>query len=140
MRSVPVRSLTVMVSAPPRALTSIRSTSLRSMVMLPTSRVNRTRWPLAEMSIFSLTSAPLKSIVSLPSWPSTVSLPSPGFQTKVSSPAPMSATSLPRLPSMKSLPSPPSSRSLPSPPVMRVVAGAAVHGELDQRGQAVAGR
>ncbi len=42
MRSVPVRSLTVMVSAPPRALKSIPSTPLRSIVMLPTSRVNRT--------------------------------------------------------------------------------------------------
>ena len=38
MTSVPVRSLTVMVSAPPRALKSIVSTSLRSIVMLPTSR------------------------------------------------------------------------------------------------------
>ena len=53
MRSVPVRSLTVMVSAPPRALKSIPSTSLRSIVTLATSRVNRTRSPLAEMSIFS---------------------------------------------------------------------------------------
>ena len=32
--------------------------------MLATSRVNRTRLPLAEMSIFSLMLAPLKSIVS----------------------------------------------------------------------------
>ena len=39
--SVPVRSLTVMVSAPPRALKLTCSTPLRSMVMLPTSRVNR---------------------------------------------------------------------------------------------------
>ena len=85
---VPVRSLTVMVSAPPRALRLICSTPLRSMVTLPTSRVNRTRLPLAEMSMFSLTLAPLNSSVSLPPWPSTVSLPSPGFQTKVSSPAP----------------------------------------------------
>ena len=59
------------------------------MVMLATSRENRTRLPLAEMSMFSLTLAPLNSIVSVPAWPSTVSLPSPGFQTKVSSPAPM---------------------------------------------------
>ena len=41
---------------------------------------------------------------------------------------------------MMSLPSPPISVSLPSPPVMRVVARAAVDGERDQRGQAVAGR
>ena len=38
---------------------------------------------------------PLKTIVSLPAWPSTVSLPSPGFQMKVSSPAPSRAASLP---------------------------------------------
>src|SRR5262249_34686904 len=37
--SVPVRSLTVMLSAPPRALIWRRSMPLRSMVMLPTSRV-----------------------------------------------------------------------------------------------------
>ena len=114
--SVPVRSLTVMVSAPPSALTSMRSTSLRSMVMLPTSRVNRTRPPLAEMSNFSSMLAPLNSSVSVPSWPSTVSLPSPGSHWNVSSPAPRKAVSLPWLPSMKSLPSPPSSVSAPLPP------------------------
>ena len=85
---VPDRSLTVMVSAPPRALTLTCSTPLTSMVTLPTSRESRSRLPLAERSMFSLTLAPLNSMVSLPSWPSTVSLPSPGFQTKVSSPAP----------------------------------------------------
>ena len=41
-----------------------------------------TRSPLAEMSMFSLTLAPLKSIVSVPAWPSTVSLPSPGSHWK----------------------------------------------------------
>ena len=59
---VPVRSLTVMVSAPPRALRSIVSMPLRSIVMLPTSRVKPTRLPLAEMSMFSLTLAPLNSM------------------------------------------------------------------------------
>ena len=58
--SVPVRSLTTMLSAPPRALKSMRSTSLRSIVMLATSRVKRTRPPLAEMSMFSAMLAPLK--------------------------------------------------------------------------------
>ena len=82
---VPVRSPTVMVSAPPRAVKLICSTLLRSIVMLATSRVNRARVPLAVMSIFSLMLAPLNWSVSVPSWPSTVSLPSPGFQTKVSS-------------------------------------------------------
>ena len=56
--------------------------------MLATSRVNRAREPLAEMSIFSAMLAPLNCRVSKPSWPSTMSLPSPGFQTKVSSPRP----------------------------------------------------
>src|SRR5262245_20927433 len=50
---VPVRSLTVMVSASPRALTSMCSTPLRSMVTVPMSRVSLARLPLAEMSIFS---------------------------------------------------------------------------------------
>ena len=36
--SVPVRSLTTMLSAPPRAWKSMCSTSLRSMVMLAMSR------------------------------------------------------------------------------------------------------
>ena len=44
-RSVPVRSLTVVVSVPPRVLRSMASTSLRSMTMVPRLRVNRT--PLA---------------------------------------------------------------------------------------------
>ena len=66
LTSVPVRSLTVMVSAPPRALKLMVSTPLRSMVMLPTSRVSVARPPLAEMSMFSLTLAPLNSSVSLP--------------------------------------------------------------------------
>ena len=80
-------------------------------------RMNRTRSPLAEMSMFSAMLAPLNSIVSKPSWPSSVSLSSPGFQTKVSSPSPMSAVSLP---------SPPLNRSSPSLPMQHVVAEAAV--------------
>ena len=104
---VPVRSLTVTLSAPPRALKLTCSTPLVSMVMLPTSRKRRRRVPLAERSMFSLTLAPLKTIVSKPAWPSTMSLPSPGFQTNVSLPSPMRAMSLPR------------------PPVIRVVAVAA---------------
>ena len=51
--SVPVRSLTVIVSAPPSALRLIVSTSFRSMTMLPMLRVKRTRPPLAETSKFS---------------------------------------------------------------------------------------
>ena len=89
VRSVPVRSLTVKMSAPPSALRSRFSTSSRSMTMLAMLRVKRTRAPLAETSKISLMLAPLKSSVSLPAWPSTVSLPSPGSHWKVSSPAPM---------------------------------------------------
>ena len=85
----------------------------RSMVMLATSRVKQTRPPLAEMSMFSAMLAPLKSIVSVPAWPSTMSLPSPGSHWKTSSPAPRRAMSLPWSPSTKSLPSPPSSVSAP---------------------------
>ena len=86
--------------------------------MLATSRVNRTRLPLAEMSMFSLMLAPLNSSVSVPAWPSTMSLPSPGFQTKVSSPAPRRPTSLPRPPLTRSLPALPMMVSLPSPPLI----------------------
>ena len=131
LTSVPVRSLTVMVSAPPRALSWMCSTPLRSMVTLPTSRNSRTRLPLAEMSMFSLTLAPLNTSVSVPAWPSTMSLPSPGFQMKVSLPLPSKATSLPRPPVTMSLPSPPSSVSLPCAADDGVVAGAAVDGEAD---------
>ena len=111
--SVPLRSLTVSVSVPPSALRSMRSTSFRSMTMLPRLRVNSTRPPFADASKISAPALPLNSIVSVPSWPSTMSLPSPGSHWNTSSPAPMNATSLPCWPSMKSLPSPPISRSSP---------------------------
>ena len=105
--------------------------SLMSMVTVPTSRVNRSPWPLAERSMFSLTLAPLNCNVSWPPWPSTVSLPSPGFQTKVSSPAPRKAMSLPRPPLMMSLPSPPIEHVVAVATGQGVVARAAVHGDLD---------
>ena len=106
--------------------------------MLPRLRVNLTRSPLAEASKISPPSLPLKSIVSVPAWPSTVSLPSPGSHWKVSSPAPRKATSLPCWPSMKSLPSPPSSRSTRYAK-QRVVASAAIDGDLDQRREVAGG-
>ena len=116
--SVLDRSLTAMVSAPPRAGSWMFSMPLRSMVTLPTSRDSFARLPLAEMAMFSATLAPLKASVSLPAPPSTTSLPSPGSQVNRSSPLPSCATSLPRPPSMTSFPSPPISVSFPSPPVM----------------------
>ena len=86
-----------------------------SIVTLPMSRTNRTRFPFADTSILSAMLAPMKSIESSPASPSTVSLPSPGSQSNVSSPAPIRARSLPLLPSSVSLPSPPSSLSSPWP-------------------------
>ncbi len=91
--SVPLRSLTTVLSAPPSASRSTRSTSLVSMVMLPRSRKKRRRLPLAEKSKFSLPPEPLNRSVSVPPWPSTVSLPSPGSQTNVSWPVPRMPTS-----------------------------------------------
>ena len=114
--SVPDRSSTVIVSAPPRAWRSTASTSSVSITMLATLRVKSRRPPLAEASKISLAPLPLNSMLSVPSWPSMVSLPSPGSHWKSSSPAPMKATSLPCWPSMKSSPSPPSRRSVPLPP------------------------
>ncbi len=113
---VPLKSLTVTVSEPPSALKAIVSTALRSIVMAATSRVNRTRPPLADTSMFSFTLAPLKASVSVPFWPSTMSLPSPGFHKNVSLSSPSRATSLPRPPRTKSSPGPPMKRSEPKPP------------------------
>ncbi len=66
VRSVPERLLTVTVSAPPSVLRSIASTSLRSMTMLATLRVNSTRPPFAETLKISLAALPLNSIRSVP--------------------------------------------------------------------------
>ena len=114
--SVPVRSLTVIASAPPSALKSTVSTPLVSIVMLPGLRKNRSRLPFADRSTCSAAAAPLKTIVSVPVWPSMVSLPSPGSHTNVSSPEPNCARSLPPLPSIVSFPGPPRSFSTPVPP------------------------
>src|SRR5829696_6829596 len=111
VRSVPERSPTTTLSAPPSARKSMFSTSSRSIVTLAMLRKNRTRPPLAEMSMFSATLAPKNSIESLPSWPSSVSLPSPGSHWNTSAPAPMKATSSPLSPKLKSSPSPPRSTS-----------------------------
>ena len=137
--SVPLRSLTVIVSVPPSALSSTTSTSFVSMTMVPRLRVKRSRSPFADASKISPPLLPLNSIVSMPSWPSTMSLPSPGSHWNTSSPAPRNAVSLPCWPSMKSLPSPPSSVS--SPLLPRIVSLPAPPSTvmLDQRGE-VAGR
>ena len=62
---MPDRSLTVIgVGAAEGVEVDRARRRSRSMVMLATSRVNRTRLPLAEMSIFSSMLAPLNSSVS----------------------------------------------------------------------------
>ena len=94
-RSVPVRSPRVMVSDPPRACSSRRSTSFMSMTMLAMLRVSCTRPAAPKISKTSLILAPLKWTVSAPLPPSTTSLPSPGSQMKTSLPPAMRAMSLP---------------------------------------------
>ena len=70
-----------MVSAPPSACSSMRSTSLRSMATMPTLRKSCVRGPLAPIWRLSAPALPVKSSVSVPVPPSTVSLPSPSFHT-----------------------------------------------------------
>jgi len=76
--SVAERSPTLMSSTPPRVRRSMRSTSLRSMLMFAMLRVNSARPPLADTVKLSPMAEPLNSMVSVPAWPSTTSLPSPG--------------------------------------------------------------
>ena len=116
MTSVPDRSLTVMLSGPPRALKSTISTSSVLIVTFPGWRKKTSRPPLAVIVTCSLPGAPLNSIVSVPLSPSIESLPSPGSHWNVSSPRPRSARSLPRPPSTKSSPLPPLNASTPAPP------------------------
>ena len=93
--SVPLMSLTVIVSVPPSAFTVSVSTSSRSITMLPRLRVKSARLPFADAAMISLPPLPLNSIVSVPSCPSTTSLPSPGSHWNTSLPLPRKATSLP---------------------------------------------
>ena len=115
--SVPLRSLTVVVSAPASERTMTASTSLRSIVMAAMSRVSRTRPPFADTAICSPIAEPLKRSVSRLSWPSSVSLPSPGSHCIVSLPVPARTVSAPWLPSRVSLPLPPRRMSAPLPPL-----------------------
>ena len=119
-RSLPVPPLTIrstsdacsaeasITSSSPSAFSSIASTWLSFIRMLPTSRNSSTpSSSLPEMVKFSTASAPLNSSVSAPRPPRTVSLPSPGFQMKRSlpfsrratwSPGPGCSTSSPGVP------------------------------------------
>ena len=118
-RSVPVRSLTVIVSVPPRALRSIASTSLRSITMLPRLRVNSTRPPLAEASKISFAGAAVEQhACRCRPGPRRCRCRRPGPTGTRRCRRPGRPTSLPCWPSMKSLPSPPSSRSTPLLPRM----------------------
>ena len=56
----------IVIEGAAAALIVMRSTSLRSMTMLPTSRVMRVRPPFAEMSMISLAPLPLNSMASVP--------------------------------------------------------------------------
>ena len=91
VRSVPVRSLTVNVSAPARALRSMLLDVVG--VHRDVADVAGEAHSLAVGGHIEVLAAalPLNSIVSVPSWPSTTSLPSPGSHWNVSSPAPSSA-------------------------------------------------
>ena len=139
VRSVPVRSLTVMVSAPPRALKLIPSTPLRSMVMLATSRVKRTRLPLAEMSIFSLTFAAVEehrveAVLSLDGVAAVAGVPDEGVVAGAHEGHVVASAAVDDVVAVAA-----------DQDVVAVAAGdgvvarAAVHGERDQCGQAVPG-
>ena len=107
--------------------------------MLPRLRVKRTRSPLAEASKISLPALPLKSIVSVPSWPSTVSLPSPGSHWKMSSPAPRKRGVVALLAVDEVVAVAAEQQVGAVAAEDRVVAGAAVDGDLDQRRQVAGG-
>ena len=139
--SVPVRSLTVIVSAPPRALRSTPSTSFE--VHDDVADVAGEPQPAAvgrDVELLVDVRAVEQHACRCRPGPRRCRCRRRDPTGRCRRRRPRNAESLPRPPSMKSLPSPPSSMSSPSPPSDRVVAGAAVDGDLDQRGQAVAGR
>ena len=137
--SVPDRSLTVIVSVPPRALRSTTSTSSVSITMLPRLRVKRRRPPLAEASKISSPPLPLNSIVSVPSWPSIVSLPSPGshWNVVVAGAQEGDVVALLAVDEVVAVAAEQEIGAVAAEE--RVVAGAAVDGDLDQRGQVPGG-
>ena len=151
--SVPLRSPTTMLSAPPSARKSMRSTSFRSIVTLATSRKNRTRPPFAEISMFSLMFAPknsmrVRAVLAFDGIVAVAGVPlehvvagteqrevvAAVADTK-SSPSPPSNTSAPWLPRIVSSPAPPSIVSLimPAGSVAAVIAVVAATAVDDQR-------
>ena len=136
---VPVRSLTVMLSAPPSAVKLICSMPLRSMVTLPTSRVNRTRPPLAEMLMFSLMLAPLNServgaVLALDGVAAVAGVPDEGVVAGAEQGGVVAAAAGDEVVAVAA-----DQRVVAVAAGDGVVAGAAVDGELDQGGEAVAG-
>ena len=125
----------MMLSAPPRALKLDVLDTVQVHGDVADVAEQRTRAPLAEMSMFSLTLAPLNSSVSMPSWPSTVSLPSPGFQTNVSLPAPSSGHVVAAAADDDVVAVAADQHVGALAADDRVVAGAAVDGELDDAGR-----
>ena len=85
--SVPLRSFTTM-SAPPRALKSMRSTRSMSIVTLATSRKKGSAAVGRDVDVLGDAGAVEFVAYRCPAWPSTASLSSPGFQMNLSSPAP----------------------------------------------------
>ena len=111
---------------------------LRSMVMAPTSRVSRARCPLAEMSIFSLMFAPLNWSVSLPSPPSTdvaavAGIPDEGVVAGAELSGVVAAAAVDRVIAVAA-----DQRVGAVATGDGVVAGAAVEGERDEAGEAIA--
>ena len=107
--------------------------------MLPMLRVKRTRPPLAEASKISAPALPLKSIVSVPSWPSTMSLPSPGIPLEdvVAGAEEGDVVALLAVDEVVAVAAEQQVGAVAAED--RVVAGAAVDGDLDQRGQVAGG-
>ena len=137
--SVLVRSLTTMLSAPPRACEPIVSTLSRSIVMLATSRVNSAREPLVEMLMFSLTLAPLKckgvdAVLPLDDVAAVARVPDEHI---VASAEDCGVAPAPARDDVIAVAA--DQRVVPVAAGDRVIARAAVDGELDQGGEAVPG-
>ncbi len=134
--SVPDTSWTETSSAPPKVLAVIDSTSFRSMVMFATSRVKRIA-PAVRGRVHALVRV---AAVEGQRVGAGLALDHVARRRRDPTgtcrrPAPRSRCRRAWLPSATSLPSPPSRRSAPLPPSSVSFAGAAVDGQLDQRGQ-----
>ena len=105
--------------------------------MLATSRVKRTRLPLAEMSMFSLTLAPLNdqrvgAVLALDGVAAVAGIPLEGVVAGAEEGGVVAAAAVDEVVAVAA-----EQRVGAVAAGDRVVAGAAVDGELDQRGQAL---